>query len=95
MQYLTFETETDTSDEDHTVKSEEEEAARKLLAGIVDEDNVIENKKAAKHHRICSCGFFTCGAIRIYGHPVPVFKESIEPLFPQSRRDRKALELKK
>lgn len=98
MTYLTFENETEERLGDHQASDEDEEQAKKALAraGLqLDEDgNLIDASEAAKRVQICSCGFYTCPAIVRYGHPVPVFKEDIEPLFPQSRRDERALELK-
>jgi hypothetical protein len=83
---------------DHSAQDEEEEAYKRALmkAGVLDENGEVIADAAAKLNRteICSCGFFTCPAIVTYGHPVPLFKEDIEPLHPQSRRDRRALELK-
>lgn len=42
---------------------------------------------------ICSCGYYTCGMIRRYGHPEPLYRSDIRPLPSQYARDRRALEL--
>lgn len=92
--------ETEEISADHSASDEEEEAAKRALiaAGLLDaEGEALEKRYAGnvtKRVIICSCGYYTCSAIGLYGHPVPVFKEDIEPLFPQGRRDRRALELK-
>lgn len=79
---------------EHSEADEEEAAMLKALAeaGLVDEQG--EATRAAERVVICSCGLYTCGAIGLFGHPVPTFKEEIEPLWPQSRRDERALALK-
>jgi hypothetical protein len=83
----------------HTAEDEAEEAMLAALAKLgltknEDGEIVAENAATARKTVICSCGLFSCGAIGIYGHPVPVFQASIEPLYPQSTRDREALALK-
>ena len=82
----------------HSAEDEEEEARlrRKLAEALDLETGEIINKAKLQNmgRKICSCGFFTCGAIRLFGHPVPVFAEQIEPLYPQGKRDRRAIELK-
>jgi hypothetical protein len=93
-------TELDEETSAHTAEDEAEEAMLKYLAGLgltKNEDGQIvaaEENKALKKVVICSCGCFTCGAIGIFGHPVPVFTEQIEPIPSQFSRDREALRLK-
>ena len=97
MTDLYLEQEEQTSPSDHSASDEEEEALRALLAKIEADELAAEDLVAAAklaRRQICSCGFFTCGAIGRYGHPLPVFKEDIEPLWPQGTRDQRALELK-
>jgi len=76
----------------------EEEAIKRYLAkiGAVVEDGrvVVKNPEAVQKIIICSCGCFTCPAVSRFGHSVPVFKEDIEPLWPQHARDVRALQLK-
>lgn len=98
-QYLTEDSELEYSPADHEVADEEEEKMRELLAqqmGLASVDELEDALKTSpvKQHDICSCGYFTCGMIVHYGHPVPVFKEDIEPLHPQYTRDQRALQLK-
>lgn len=42
---------------------------------------------------ICSCGSISCGAIRRYGHPEPVYEAEIQPLPSQFARDQRAVAL--
>ncbi len=42
---------------------------------------------------ICSCGYYTCGMIRRFGHPEPVYQVEIRPLPSQYARDLRALAL--
>ncbi len=97
--YLTEETDLEYTPADHEVADEEEEKMRELLAKQMGldsaEDIEAHLKKDQSHkHNICSCGYFSCPMIVHYGHPVPIFKEDIEPLHPQTVRDIRALELK-
>jgi hypothetical protein len=91
-------TDTEERASDHSAQDEEEEAYKRALmkAGVLDENGEVIAEVADKLSRteICSCGFFTCPAISTYGHPVPLFKSDIEPLYPQMTRDVRALELK-
>lgn len=63
---------------------------RNLETGEIEEDVT----STIRVKIICSCGSYTCGAIRTFGHPVEVFKDAIEPLYPQMSRDKRAIELK-
>ncbi len=91
---LEFELESDDSGT-HCENNEEEAAMLKSLARILDEDGaVLEGQQvAAQRVKICSCGYYTCGLITRLGTPVPTFKADIEPLYPQSQRDKRALEI--
>ena len=102
---LTEEVETAEEQADHDATDEAEEALLKYLASIGLEKNergeIVpteaasqQAKDAASRVKICSCGFHTCRLIGLYGHPVPVFKEEIEPIPSQMMRDLRALELK-
>lgn len=59
-----------------------------------EQGNVVRDLKTRRVPIICSCGIYTCCMVTRFGHPEPVFEEDIKPLWPQSKRDRKALELK-
>lgn len=84
MAGLTYELESESEDRwKHSETDQEEAMAKKAMAAT--------NAKAVK---ICSCGHYTCPLQPRFGHPVPVFKEDIEPLWPQSTRDKRAIELK-
>lgn len=82
----------------HTAEDDEEEAMLAYLAklGLTknEDDQIVAVTEKVKKVVICSCGYFTCGAIGIFGHPVPVFQENIEPIPSQPSRDREALRLK-
>lgn len=95
MSALRFDLEEQAAPSDHSASDEEEEALKKALAAIFGEE-VLEGAAVSSGAvvEICSCGYHTCSMISRYGHPVPVFRSDIEPLFPQSRRDERALELK-
>jgi hypothetical protein len=81
----------------HIDDKEQEALLRKKLADIIDECNCVkkDQHKAAMQVEICPCGNFSCGMIKTLGLPVPIFKEEIERLYPQPRRDRRARELRK
>lgn len=92
-------TEPESAASDHVEDDEEAKTEAYLKAkglrrneetGEIEED--VESMIRVKV--ICSCGSYTCGMIRTFGHPVEVFKDAIEPLYPQMSRDRKALDLK-
>jgi hypothetical protein len=95
--YLSLETyeRAEVAAEDHGETDEERAAALRALAGL---GEVADAARLAASSRrgveVCSCGHFTCGLIGRYGLPVPTFKDDVEPLFPQSRRDRRALEIR-
>lgn len=84
----------------HTAEDEAEEAMLAALAKLgltKNEDGQIvaaEENRAAKKTVICSCGYFTCSMVGVYGHPVPVYQAQIEPLPSQPSRDREALRIK-
>lgn len=88
--------------EDYSLKhgeTDDEEAAIKeylVKIGMTVENGeiVIKDQDALQKIVICSCGAFTCSQVSRFGHPVPVFKEDIEPLWPQYARDQRALALK-
>lgn len=86
----------DTLYEDHAAKEDEEEAMRRSLALVLDEDQLALPGKLgqAMQVEICSCGHFTCGLITRYGLLVPTFTDEIEPIRSQSRRDVRALEIR-
>jgi hypothetical protein len=95
--YLYLETEEDYSS-DHSENDDEETRTAEYLEkkGLkLDEyGQIVEDVESRTVAVICSCGYYTCGAIERFGHPLPVFQEDIEPLFPQHSRDKRALELK-
>jgi hypothetical protein len=107
---LRFDLEEQATPSEHSASDEEEEALKRAVAEIFSEevlegaaissDATIEgaaissDATSSSFLEICSCGYHTCSMIFLYGHPIPVFKSDIEPLFPQSRRDQRALELK-
>jgi hypothetical protein len=91
-------TETEQEAAEHQENEDEEARTREYLAkrGLkVDEyGDIVEDTESRIVKVICSCGHYTCSLVDRYGHPVPVFKEDIEPLWPQHERDKRALELK-
>jgi hypothetical protein len=97
---LDLTTETEEVAADHSAENEAEEAMLAYLAKLgltrTEDGQIVaaEESAAVRKVVICSCGYFTCASIGLYGHPVPVYTEAIEPLFPQSRRDRRAIQLK-
>ncbi len=92
---LYLETESEES-ERHGDNEDQEIVYQELLvkAGLAED---LEAKAASKAIAmvaiVCSCGSMKCYMIRRYGLPRPVFHAEIEPVFPQSSRDRKALGL--
>lgn len=86
---------------DHSVQDEDEEARLRELArkGLIEIDELTgevidQTALCASKTLICSCGYHTCSLIIRYGLPVPIFKDDIEPIPSQSRRDKRALEIK-
>lgn len=71
-----------TADEAALMRTAEEAIARREANGATVRVKVV-----------CSCGSYTCRAIRLFGHPVPVFQTEIEPLPSQYARDEHALRL--
>jgi hypothetical protein len=91
---MTTETEPETSG-DHEEADEELARVLRERAGLGELGEVVdEAKMRAARVEVCSCGYFTCGMISRYGLPVPTFKEDVEPLWPQARRDERALQIR-
>jgi hypothetical protein len=90
--YLTFETESELEQEEHSVQDEDEEARLRELARLALEDE--QKNKVVTEVYICSCGFHTCPVIVRFGLPFSIFKGDIEPLFPQMSRDKRALDIR-
>ena len=98
MSYLENYTETEETDSEHKESDDEEirmaEYLEKRGLKIDEYGDVVEDTVSTVQKVICSCGHYTCCMVGRYGHPLPVFTESIEPLYPQSARDELALKLK-
>lgn len=96
--YNLYETEIEYDDEDHVEKEDEERLTKVIEEQGLELDefgDLVQKKTSVAKTMICSCGFYTCPMVKKFGHPMPVFKEQIEPLHPQGRRDKRAVELKK
>lgn len=100
--YLTLETEEEHGDRDgyeaETVlwggeeENETSALSRRLLA---DPENTTKvPSKATSVKLICSCGSYSCGYIRTFGLPLPVYEAEIAGLGTQEEKDRRARELR-
>ncbi len=94
---LYLETESEES-ERHGDNEDQEVVYQEMLvkAGLAEDLEAIAAKKAMDAVAValvCSCGSKRCYMVRKYGLPVPVFHAEIEPVYPQSSRDLKALSL--
>lgn len=89
-QYLEMESE---ETERHGDNEDQEVIYQELLvkSGLAEDlDAKAASKAIAMVAIVCSCGSLKCYMIRRYGLPRPTFHVEIEPVFPQSSRDRKA-----
>ncbi len=64
------------------------------LAATLAPGVVVTTPGATRVKVICSCGHYTCPWVVRFGHPEPVYHESIEPLPSQYARDERALALR-
>lgn len=106
MSYFKLEQESENEWElrEHEVDDEEEALAaerERRVQGALEQATADRNERIRREMEdqlqkmeICSCGHYSCRMRPTFGHPVPLFKSDIEPLWPQSTRDRRALELK-
>jgi len=86
--------ETESEDADHV---EREDQALTVASYQITEFDATTGRtvtRAVSSVIVCSCGSRTCGAIRRFGLPTPVFEIEIEPLAPQSLRDNRAAAIK-
>lgn len=85
------ETEVDPEAEATTIEAEAEAAAAEL-AGTAP-GKAKTKTRTVRVKVICSCGYYTCGMIRRFGHPEPLYQAEIRPLPSQYARDQRALAL--
>ena len=86
-------------DEDQEIKYEEMLVRNGVLERTSEEQAKLDAEESVKKQTrmvmiVCSCGHAKCPAIGMFGHPIPVFEERIQPIEWQMERDRVALLLK-